>query len=105
MRVDGQEGSIVRDTVWFNSLKPDVAFGVVDSQFGRGWSERADGIVGFGFATLVRACVRCDKYIYSLCVLMLPPTPLCAELHPDLCDAVRRSPLRGCSSQSFLVRP
>ena len=103
MRVDGQEGSIVRDTVWFNSLKPDVAFGVVDSQFGRGWSERADGIVGFGFSTLVRACDGTN--IYSLCVLMLPPTPLCAELHPDLRDAVRRSPLRGCSSQSLLVRP
>ena len=67
MRVDGQEGSIVRDTVWFNSLKPDVAFGVVDSQFGRGWSERADGIVGFGFATLVRACDATNIYIRCAC--------------------------------------
>lgn len=74
---DRVEGSIMRDTVLFDSLRlpPDLAFGVVDKQDGQGWSKYADGILGLGFSALscIPTCVTpFVEHLYSAAKEVLP---------------------------------
>ena len=117
----------MRDTVSFGKLQlpPDVAFGVVDEQVGKGqyaysrgrsrsetmtvravpgWSEFADGILGLGFASLVSSFARQNLRV-GRCMscghsLSCPPH---LELRSHLHHAACRPPVRGREGQSVLV--